>query len=280
MGLTLRQALQLLYQALVPFSDTPVLDAQVALAVLLNRPRAWVLAHLEDPFPEHLQPRLHQWVHRLRRGEPLPYLLGQWEFFGRSFYVSPAVLIPRPETETLVERALNLLSPNRSYRVVDVGTGTGCIALTLALERPCVQVWATDISWPALLVARRNRACYQVEDRVRLVQASLLTPFRGAWDLVVANLPYVPSRQVWTLPAAAFEPHQALDGGPDGLHWIRTLLTQLVRQLAPGGHALLEISPEQKAQLQVWLWQHFSGWEILWYRDLAGRWRVLHLRKP
>ncbi len=277
--ITVRHALEKLHRALAKHSDTPILDAQAALAALVGRSRAWVLAHPEVPLSPQQELRLRDWTERLAQGEPLPYLLGEWEFYGRSFYITPAVLIPRPETETLVEAAQEILSPRKAARVVDVGTGSGCIAITLALERPRIRVWATDIAWDALQVAHRNRIRHHVVSRVQLVQASLLTPLKGPWDLVVANLPYIPSSLLPHLSVAQWEPIQALDGGPDGMIWLRALVEQAWPRLVPEGHLLLEISPEQAPSLKAWLEHRFSPKGVRVLQDPAGQERVLWIQR-
>ncbi len=278
-SITVREALQGLAQALSPHSETAPLDAQRALAHLLGRSPAWVLAHPEACLSSPQVAQLQDWLRRLQTGEPLPYVLGEWEFYGRPFYVTPAVLIPRPETETLVDAALRALSTRPSPRVVDVGTGSGCIALTLALERPGLTVWATDVSWDALQVARRNRARYGLQNRVHLVQASLLTPLVGPWDVVVANLPYIPSPDLTHLPVARWEPRRALDGGPDGTRWIRGLLVQLADRLQrPGGQAFLEIAPSQDSILREQVQRLLPGAAVEVLPDLAAMPRVLWIR--
>ncbi len=278
-SITVREALQGLARALGPHSETAPLDAQRALAHLLGRSSAWVLAHPEARLSSPQVAQLQDWLRRLQAGEPLPYVLGEWEFYGRPFFVTPAVLIPRPETETLVDAALRVLSTRPSLRVVDVGTGSGCIALTLALERPGLTVWATDVSWDALQVARRNRARYGLQDRVPLVQASLLEPLAGPWDVVVANLPYIPSTALSHLRVARWEPRLALDGGPEGTRWLRTLLAQLsLRLQRPGGHVLLEIAPAQVTALREVVGHHLPEARVEVLSDLAGMPRVLWIR--
>ena len=269
------EALRLLYHALAPHSETAVLDAQTALAALTQRSRAALLAHPEAQLTPAEAERVRQWAVRLARGEPLPYVLGEWPFYGRPFYVAPAVLIPRPETETLVETVLETLPPQQALRVVDVGTGSGCIALTLALERPAWFVVGADVSWPALQVARRNRERYRLEARVPLVQADLLGPLAGPWDAVVANLPYVPDWMLPFLPVSRWEPYQALAGGPDGLTFLRRLLEQAASRLRAGGHVFLELSPEQAPQVRAWLAGHPAWCRVHVREDLSHRPRVV-----
>lgn len=275
---TLSHALTLVREVLAAHSETAALDAQTLLAHLTGRSRAWVLAHPEAFLDESQTARLHQALPRLARGEPLPYVLGQWEFFGRSFMVTPEVLIPRPETELLVEAALDWLRTHPgSRRVADVGTGSGCIAVSLAAEVDEVQVVATDRSAAALAVARRNARRHGVSRRLRWVQANLLAPFAGPWDVVCANLPYIPSAQLARLPVARFEPRLALDGGPEGLDLVRRLLRQARGQMTSPGALFLEIGAEQGPQAARLARECFPQARVEVRRDLAGHPRLLCL---
>jgi release factor glutamine methyltransferase len=214
------------------------------------------------------------------QGVALPYLLGEWEFYGLPFWVSPAVLIPRPETELLVERALAWLQSHPACtRAVDVGTGSGCIAVTLARKRPQLHVDALDLSFPALQVARRNVGRHQVTDHVCLVQGDLLAPLAGPYRLVCANLPYIPSASLAALPVAANEPRLALDGGRDGLIVIQELLLQARRVTAPGTCLLLEVEYRQGAEAIALAGQIFPQAQIQVHRDLAGLDRLLEVQR-
>ena len=278
---TLSHALTLAREALAPHSDTAALDAQTLLAHLTGQSRAWVLAHPEAQLTADQTQRLIEAVERLRRGEPLPYVLGEWAFFGRFFFVTPAVLIPRPETELLIETALAWLQHRSTpARVVDVGTGSGVIAVTLAVERPDLTVVATDRSHAALRVARSNARRHSVAERLRWVRGDLLAPFHGPWDLVCANLPYIPSARLAHLRVARYEPWRALDGGPDGLRPRCRLLAQARRQMAPQGALLLEIGADQgRAATQI-AQQTFPQAEVQVRQDLAGHDRLLVIQLP
>ena len=279
--MTVRAARHRLQQALQPHSETAALDAGVALARLLGRPRAWVLAHPEARLAPAQVRAVQQAAARLARGEPLPYVLGEWAFWGRPFLVSPAVLIPRPESETLVERALALApSRRRPWRVADVGTGSGCLAVTLAAEHPRARVVATDRAWDALQVARRNARRHAVAARVHLVQADGLHGVVGPFEVIVANPPYIPSGALAHLAVARHEPRHALDGGPDGLVWVRDWLAQAATRLAPGGAVLMEIGADQAAAAQALAHRTFPQAQVRVHPDLAGRPRVLEVRIP
>jgi release factor glutamine methyltransferase len=279
------QALQAIAVRLAPSSDTPSLDAQVLLAQILERSRSWVLAHPEAGLDAGQAQRLESAVRRLEAGEPLPYVLGHWEFFGLDFEVTPAVLIPRPETELLVEQALSWLQARRERQAggagaqmaVDLGTGSGCIAISLAVQVPELHILACDVSLAALHVAARNTQRHQVAGSVFCIQADLLPGLRGALDLVCANLPYIPSAVLQDLPVGRSEPWLALDGGADGLVQVKRLLGQLQGRMAAGGLALLEIEASQGRAVQVLAKQFFPGRRVQVLRDLAGLERLLRI---
>jgi release factor glutamine methyltransferase len=211
--------------------------------------RAWgveeitLRLHPEREVPAEVEARYRSWLERRAAGEPAHHLTGECGFWGRNFMVSPAVLVPRPETELVIQVALDLpLSP--TARVLDVGTGSGCIAVSLAAERPKWRVSAVDVSSRALEVARANAARHGV--KVAFEEADLTTSAEPSWDLIVANLPYIPTADLATLPReVGFDPVSALDGGPDGLDLIRRLIADLPRLLRPCGGAVLELGEEQ-----------------------------------
>jgi release factor glutamine methyltransferase len=282
--LTLRQQLE-------PYSESATLDAQVLLAHLLGKPRAWVLAHPEAVFSGEQEGALEQALRRLQHGEPLPYVLGEWEFFGLSFQVTPVVLIPRPETELLVEQALQWLGArpkvlaNASQRLclADIGTGSGCIAVALASRLPGIQLLATDISEAALQVARHNAWRHQAADRLHFLQADLLDAIAptSAFHLLCANLPYIPHETLTSLPIFKQEPTLATDGGADGLQWIDRLLHAARSRLAPGGLLLLEIEASSQGQsVPALARQAFPAASIRLLTDLAGRDRLVSIQLP
>ncbi len=274
---TVEEAQQAARRALQPHSETARLDAQVLLAHILQVPRTWVLIHPEARLTPQQQAALHTALAQLRDGTPLPYVLGEWEFYGRTFSLTPQVLIPRPETELLVENALAWLDAHpAARRVADAGTGSGCIAVTLAAERPSLQVTALDISAAALQVARRNARRHAV--RVRFIQADLLSPLAPrSCDLICANLPYIPTATLQGLDVYGKEPALALDGGPDGLTLIRRLLHQAESRLAPGGALLLEIEATQGESAPRAARKVFPHARVDVLPDLAGHPRLLQV---
>ena len=275
---TLSEWLGLLRRSLAQVSDTPSLDGQVLLAQVLERPRAWVMAHPQAELSNEQSARLQSRLQRLEAGEPLPYVLGHWEFYGLDFQLNPAVLIPRPETELLVDQARAWLQANPGRkRAADVGTGSGCIAVSLAAHHPDLRVTASDVSAAALETARKNAARHSADRRVRFVQADLLEALVGPFDLICANLPYIPGAELQKLKVFQREPSLALDGGPDGLALIRRLLAQAPHKLAPGGLLLIEVEASQGGQTLSLARQFFPDALLQVLPDLAGRERLLRV---
>lgn len=275
---TLRDWLEKALPRLQSVSQTPLLDAQVLLAHVLGKPRTWVLAHPEVYLTREQQDHLAETLQRLEQGEPLPYLLGHWEFYGLDLLLTPATLIPRPETETLVEQALLWLQAHPAKRLaVDVGSGSGCIAVTLAVKVPDLHVVASDLSFEAVKVARQNALRHGVANRVHCAQADLLTAFGVRFDLICANPPYIPSDVLRHLPMYGKEPTLALDGGRDGLTHIRQLLQQAAHCLTEDGLLLVEIEASQGEAVYILAEQTFPTSDLRILPDLAGRDRLLHL---
>lgn len=276
---TLARALNRVSGRLAPLSDTAQLDTQVLLASILDRTRAWVLAHPELELNDQQQLKIERAVGRLERGEPLPYVLGHWEFYGLDFEITPETLIPRPETELLVETALEWLKEHpEAGLTIDVGTGSGCIAVSLAHQLPHLRFIAGDLSLPALKVARRN-AERHVAGRVEFVQCDLLPPLTKPPNLICANPPYIPTDTLRGLKVFGREPAQALDGGVDGLALIRRLIAQAKEQLASTGALLLEIDASQGESARALATHAFPEGDCEIRSDLAGRDRLLIVRQ-
>ena len=255
------------------------LDAHVLMGHVLGQPRSWVLAHPEVDLSPAQQSDLEASLTRLALGEPLPYVLGHWEFYGLDFEVTPDVLIPRPETELLVDIALAWLGRRPDSRsAVDVGTGSGCIAISLAAKIQNLRLVATDLSSEALEVARRNAQKYSVLDRVEFCCCDLLPPEGRVYDLIVANLPYIPTDTMKALPVYGREPTLALDGGQDGLEVVRRLIALAPECLSPGGMALLEIESGQGMAALSLAYDTFSHASLHLHRDLSGRDRLLEIQ--
>ena len=233
------------------------LEAEVLARHALGQDRAAYFASLRDPLDAAQQARIARLVNRRAQGEPLAYITGHREFYGLDFVVNPAVLIPRQETELLVDKALEWAASWASGRaasgqenaaplIADVGTGSGAIAVALACNLPSARVCAIDASAAALAVADRNRRRHRVADRVALLQGDLLTALKPGVDAIVSNPPYIASALLPGLPPdVRREPALALDGGQDGLRLTRRLIAQAARRLNRGGALLIEIAPEQ-----------------------------------
>jgi release factor glutamine methyltransferase len=278
-GETVAARLEELVSRLQNRTDTPGLDAQVLLAHVLNEPRALVLAHPETPLTRRQAASLDELAARLEQGEPLPYVLGTWEFFGLEFTVTPDVLIPRPETELLVEKALDWLHHHPDCRqAADIGTGSGCIAVALAVNVPDLHILATDISCPAVEVARKNAKKHAVARRVECFCSDLLPADGRTFNLVVANLPYIPTHTLQGLDIFGREPTLALDGGADGLDLIRRFLIQVPERIVPGSLVLMEIEASQGPQVLSLVYDVFSEAEIHLHKDTAGRDRLMEIQ--
>jgi release factor glutamine methyltransferase len=282
--MNIHSLLEQIERRLSPFSDTPQLDAQVLLAHVLDKKRTWLLAHAETPPSKEQLSELEAALTRLENGEALPYVLGHWEFFGLDLEVTPDVLIPRPETELLVEKAIVWLqaSPKRKT-IADVGTGSGAIAIALAMHVPEAYIVATDISRAALEVAKRNIKKFNLENQIDLIQCDLLPPHFDPlptelhFDLICANLPYIPTDTLHNLPIYGREPTLALDGGKDGLDLVRRLLKVAPEWLAPRGKMLLEIEAAQGNAALALAYDAFSEAAIHLHQDLAGQDRLLEI---
>jgi len=259
--------------------ETAWFDAQVLLAHLTGRNRAWLLSHPEATLTLEQETNLATAIQQLQDGMPLPYVLGHWEFFGLDFKVTPEVLIPRPETELLVETALGWLKthPMPYPRFLDVGTGSGILPITLAIHVPHAEIVATELSPAALTIARANAEKHGVAERIQFLEADLLpnTLDLSTFNLITANLPYIPSETVTTLEIYGHEPTLALDGGADGLDLIRRLLTHLAAARLAGSLVLLEIENRQGAALRSLAREAFPATEIQIKKDLSGHDRLV-----
>jgi len=269
-------------ETLAGASECEPLDAQLLLMHVLGVDRAALIAHPERPLTPEQSSAFRDLIERRAAGIPLPYLTGRRAFYDLDLIVTPEVLIPRPETEHLVEAALAWAGGRRGLRVVDVGTGSGAIAIALAKHLPEAHVWALDISAAALDVARQNAAHYGMLERIEFVPGDLLLPLlsRGQQaDLIAANLPYISSDELDTLAVARHEPRLALDGGPDGLDLIRRLLDQAPRVLGAGGLLLLEIGAGQGEQVRALAEAAFPGAQVQITPDYAGHERVVSVER-
>lgn len=262
--------------------DTARLDAELIISDALGVDRVRLYTDHDKPLlPDELTV-IREGVRRRARREPVAYITGRRGFWSLDLHVDSRVLIPRPDTERLVELALDRLKGVEAPQIADIGTGSGCIALALAAERPDAAVVAVDRSADALAVARENAAALSLEN-VRFVEGDLLEPVSGPLDLVASNPPYIPSAEVDRLmpDVRQFEPRGALDGGPDGLDVIRRLVPAAAERLKPGGRLLFEIGHDQGDDARALVEADPRFAEVAVHQDYGGRDRVVEaLRRP
>jgi release factor glutamine methyltransferase len=263
-----------------PHPDRARRDAELLLLHTLKKSRAWLIAHGDELLTSDLSKSYSELLERCRRGEPIQYITGEAEFYGLPFHLTPAVLIPRPETEHLVEKALELASQLASPRIVDVGTGSGAIAVALAHHLPHAAITAIDLSAPALAIARANAKHNGVD--LRFFEGDLLSPVATEqFEIIVSNPPYVPAADRATLDVEVrdYEPALALFAGDDGLEVYRRLIPATFRALTPGGFLALEIGFGQSPALAALLAR--SGFQqIEFLPDLQAIPRVACARRP
>lgn len=265
-------------------SDLPQLDAQLIIAHVLDKPRTWIITHADTPLTAPQIAATTQAFDEYQAGTPLPYILGHWDFFGLEFDITKDVLIPRPETELLVEKAIARLKASPERRTVaDIGTGSGAIAVSLAMHIPDARILATDISLAALKIAQHNARKFHVHHLIDFLQCDLLPQHIGNlsidrhFDLICANPPYIPTETLQQLPIFGREPTLALDGGADGLDLYRRLFKIAPDWLAPHGMLLLEIESTLGVQALSLAFDTFSNATIHLHQDLAGHDRLLEI---
>lgn len=248
----------------------PAAESRALLCHVLGVAREYLVAHPEAPVESWARSRFDLCVAQRLAGMPLAYVVGHQEFHGHLFAVSADVLVPRPDTELLVDTAIAFLVGAVGARVLELGTGSGCIAISLSLARPDLYVVATDRSLAALRVARRNQS--ELGANVQFVSADWMAPIGGTWDLVIANPPYIADGDAH-LDALGFEPATALTSGPDGLLDLRRIAQQVPGRLAPGGQLLVEHGYDQGSAVRRLLAE--AGFhEVSTLRDLAGHERI------
>jgi release factor glutamine methyltransferase len=253
--------------------DAP-LEGELLLRHAMGISRTQLYLDLDCELSPKQEGTFWQLVTRCRNGEPMAYITGRREFYGLDFYVDPRVLIPRPESELLVEETLSLAQNHPLSTIAEVGTGSGAIAISLALNLPETRIYAIDISASALEVALINCQKHGVIDRVYLLHGNMLEPLPEPVDLIIANLPYVRESE---LIGVGFEPRLALDGGRDGMERIRQLCRQVGGKLRPGSFLLLEIGEGQGKVVTTLLNALFPGGKIKLIPDLSGIERVVSL---
>lgn len=259
-------------------SEFASLETRVILCHVLDKPREWMVTHPNYELNDLQLQNANRLFAQIMNGEPLPYLVGKQSFFGLDFIVTPDVLIPRPETELLIEECIAWLEEHPSRRkLADIGTGSGAIAITLADRFEDLQITAIDISEKALQVAQRNAITLKVASQIEFLQNDLLDNCPDRFDVIAANLPYIPSEKLKSLAVTRFEPLLALDGGPDGLVFIKQLLQQSREHLNPGGMIILEIEEGQSESINLLVEQILPGVEKAILNDLANHPRILKI---
>jgi release factor glutamine methyltransferase len=264
-------------------SDTPRLDAEVLLAHVRGCQRIMLYTAFDTVVDDDERGRFRALVKRRGDGEPVAYLVGAREFFSLPFTVTKDVLIPRPETEGLVVRTLDLGKPAAAPRIVDVGTGSGAIAVAVAKRLPAATLAASDLSAAALAVARANAERHGVADRIEFVEADLLAHplLAGPWDVIVSNPPYVRDDEFPALPRDVrdHEPRAALVAGPTGIELVARLAAEAAERLSPGGWLLVEIGPSTVAAAEAALAGQPGLEPGPTLKDMAGLPRIVQARR-
>jgi release factor glutamine methyltransferase len=275
---TVKSALTWAQLLLQPITEDYLLEGRLILCEVMGVKVEFLIRYPDKALTVSEIAHFQELVTQRATGHPLPYLLGKQAFYDLEVAVTPAVLIPRPETELLVEQALEWAKSRPSLTIADVGTGSGVIALTLAKHLPQAQVIGLDISPEALLVAKGNARTLDLAERITWYEGDLLKPVLDRSqkvDLIVANLPYIATAELASLSVAEYEPHVALDGGADGLQAIRALLEQAPHALAAQGAMFLEIGAGQGQPVQSLAQQAFAGRTVTLHADLAGHDRLI-----
>lgn len=252
------------------------LEAELLLSKVTGWPRPVVLIHDDKPVPEEALARFHELTARRCNREPLQQILGDTEFFGLKILVDRNVMAPRPETELLVEQVIKRWRPG-FRKILDIGTGSGCLAVALAKNLPECTVEAIDISEEAITTARRNLALHLLESRVRLIRGDLFPDGGGIYDVIVSNPPYIPSSQIDGLmpEVSIYEPRIALDGGVDGLEYYRRMIERLGRHLASPGLVVLEVGDGQAGTVSEMIARGLTKAEVEILPDFCGHKRIV-----
>ena len=254
---------------------SPRLDTELLIGDVLQLDRIALYMKFDLPLSQAELSKIRTFIKRRSQREPVAYILGKKEFYATSFFVQPGVLCPRPDTETLIEHALSHIPENEDFFIADVGSGTGCIGLTLALERPKLKVYATDVSPAALQCTKKNVAALSLSNRVAVLKGLYLDPIppERPSNMIVSNPPYIPSADIDELApeVRAHEPRLALDGGPDGLACYRALAVQASSRMVP--LVALEIGFDQAKSVSALFTQ--KGYRVTCFQDISGNDRVL-----
>ena len=262
-----------------PYSESPYLDALVLLTHITSKSKSNVLTHPTPELTGEQSEQLEISLHKIKDGISLPYVLGTWEFYKLNFKITPDVLIPRPESEWLVEKGLSWLNEHPQQRTcLDLGTGSGCLAVALAKNKHDLKVFATDMSYQALLIARENANHHDIQEQIDFAAVDLLNGIKTKVDLLVANLPYIPTNKLKNLAVYQSEPRLALDGGQDGLSYIKEVLIHAPSILNPDGLILLELDESSGEQVLELTRMPFPDAEVLLIQDLSNQDRYIQIQ--
>ena len=277
--MTIKEALTLARETLVDndIEDAP-LECEILLRHVLNINRVQLYQDIDHQITPEQELAFWRLIERRINHEPTAYITGVREFYGLEFYVNESVLIPRPETELLVEKTIEIARNYKSPVIADIGTGCGNIAVSLAVNLPQSTVIATDISEKALIIAQRNCERHKVENRIQFILGNLLEPVKEQVDIIISNPPYVRTADLTTVNTSGYEPPLALDGGDDGLDVIRRLCAQINGKLKPGGSVLLEIGMGQKEEVFSLLKNLYPLEEVFVFPDLSNIDRVVYMK--
>jgi release factor glutamine methyltransferase len=263
-------------------SDTPRLDAEILLAHARGCKRIELYTRFDEPLTDAQRAVMRDLTKRRAKSEPVAYLVGHREFFSLDFRVTPDVLIPRPDTETLVVELLDAARPLEAPQILDLGTGSGCIAVATAVNLPSARISATDLSESALAIARANAEKHKMSDRIRFLRGDLFAPLADGeqFDVVASNPPYIADHEQETLQndVRRYEPHAALFAGPAGTEILFRIIDGAPPRLAPGGTLILEISPEQAAAVRARIEGNGAYHDVRVIKDSAGLARVVRAR--
>jgi release factor glutamine methyltransferase len=263
-------------------SETPRLDAEILLAHARGCRRIELYTRFDEPLSDAERAVMRDLTKRRAKSEPVAYLVGHREFFSLDFRVTPDVLIPRPDTETLVVELIDAAKPLESPRILDIGTGSGCIAVAAAVNLPSARVTASDVSEAALAIARENAATHAVGDRIRFLKGDLFAALdpKEKFEIIASNPPYVADHERDSLQndVRRYEPHTALFGGPTGTEILFRIVDEAAGHLVPAGTLILEVSPEQAETVRARIESRGTYVDARVVKDLAGLARVVRAR--
>ncbi|MBU1149313.1 peptide chain release factor N(5)-glutamine methyltransferase [Patescibacteria group bacterium] len=275
---TIQQALKQASEKIKIVTSQSRLEAEYLLGYVINQDHVFLHANPEKEITKKQLTKYNNIIDQRAKGKPVAYLTGQQEFYGLKFFTKPGVLIPRPESEQLIDLALEQIPENTHWQIADIGTGSGCLAVSLATQRPNCAFLAVDKSVNALAIAKLNIRKYKLSRKIKLIPGNLLAPLLNKkLNLIIANLPYGTPVEIDNEPTIKHEPRMAISGGPDGLNPYRVFLKQL-RQRSDHPIVILEIDPRRKIKLGKLIKTKLPDYQTTWKKDLSNRWRFVILK--